>query len=69
MLVLVYDLKLARPACVLLQAAMGGSPGVAQQFPSEHWLLAPTPDMKRYVISDEDLAGLIEHHRKMVAGQ
>jgi hypothetical protein len=67
--VLVYDLKLARPACVLLSAAMGGTPGVAQQFPTEHWLLAPTPDMKRYAISDEDLTGLIEHHRKMVVGK
>ena len=47
MLVGVVDLKLRRPACVLLQAVMGGDIRVAHMFPAEHWLLAPTPDMAR----------------------
>ncbi len=62
---IVYDLKLRRPGCVLLQAALGGSAGMANNFPTEHWLLAPTPDMKVYNISDEELAGVIKYHRRL----
>jgi hypothetical protein len=64
--VLVYDLKLKRPGCALLQAALGGSGGMANQFPTEHWLLAPTPDLKPYKISDEELAQVIRYHRSLV---
>jgi hypothetical protein len=64
--VLVYDLKLKRPGCALLQAALGGSPGMANQFPTEHWLLAPTPDLKPYKISDEELSQVIKYHRTLV---
>jgi hypothetical protein len=63
--VLVYDLKLRRPGCALLQAALGGSGGIAGQFPTEHWLLAPTPDMKSYNISDEQLRQVIKYHREL----
>jgi hypothetical protein len=66
--VLVYDLKLRRPACALLQVALGGSPGVANRFPSEHWLIAPTPDLKPYQISDEELASVIKYHRRLAGG-
>jgi hypothetical protein len=63
--VLVYDIKLRRPGCALLQAALGGDPGMANSFPSEHWLLAPTPDMKTYNISDEQLRQVIKYHREL----
>jgi hypothetical protein len=63
--VLVYDMKLRRPGCALLQAALGGSAGAANRFPTEHWLLAPTPDLKPYQISDEQLAEVIRYHRKL----
>jgi hypothetical protein len=65
---LVYDIKLKRPGCVLLQAALGGDPGVANNFPTEHWLLAPSPDMKTYVLSDQELAQVIQYHRRLVVG-
>jgi hypothetical protein len=65
---LVYDIKLKRPACALLQAVLGGDQGMANNFPSEHWLIAPTPDMKAYQISDEDLKACIQYHRKLVVG-
>ena len=64
--VLVYDLKLKRPGCALLQAAMGGSPGVASSFPSEHWLISLTPDLKAYKISTEELADVIKYHRTLI---
>lgn len=64
--VLVYDIVLKRPGCALLQAALGGSGGVANQFPTEHWLLAPTPDLKAYSLSNEELKGVIEYHRRLL---
>lgn len=64
--VLVYDMKLKRPGCALLQAALGGTGGMANQFPTEHWLLVPTPDMKTYKISDEELRDVIQYHRRLV---
>lgn len=62
---LVYDMNLKRPACALLQAAYGGSPGVAGKFPAEHWLIAPTPGMKAYRLSDEELAQVVQYHRRL----
>lgn len=55
---LVYDVKLRRPGCVLLQAAMNGTvpSGLFQElFPSESWLLAPTDDMQTYNTTEEQL--------------
>ena len=56
--ILVYDPVLKRPGCVLLQAAMGATVR-ATKFPSESWLLAPTPNMAVYKISNEELQFLI----------
>ncbi len=52
---LVVDVELRRPGCALLQAAMGGDPGIANLFDADKWLIAPTPAMKCYSISDEQL--------------
>jgi hypothetical protein len=65
---LVYDLEKKRPACALLQAVLGGDQGMANNFPSEHWLIAPTPGMKTYQISDQELASVIQYHRRLVVG-
>lgn len=47
-IVLVVDVDLRRPACVLLQAGLGGdSHRVSQLFHSDTWLLSPTPGMRR----------------------
>lgn len=49
LLVLLADVRLRRPGCVLLQAARGcaeASRFVSETFDSEDWLLAPTPDMR-----------------------
>jgi len=49
-IVLVFDTKLKRPACVLLQAVYGcgHNNGFLQMtFDSRTWLVAPTPDMVR----------------------
>lgn len=57
---IVYDTRLRRPACALLQAAMGGDAGIASQFSSETWLIAPTPGMKLLSITDGELGRLVE---------
>lgn len=61
---LVFDMKLKRPACVLLQAVLGGDKGIANRFSSELWLIEPTPDMKLYEINKEQLDKLVEYMDK-----
>lgn len=56
---IVYDPKLKRPGCVLLQAAMGGNERAANRFPSESWLLYPTPDMGRFKVTPGQLDYLV----------
>ncbi len=60
---IVYDMKLKRPACALLQVVLGGDLGIVNQIPSEQWLLVPTKDMKCYAITDEQFSSLIRVHR------
>lgn len=57
-----YDVDLMRPGCVLLQAVMvgGGEWNIASAFPSETWLTHPTPGMKVYAVTDDELRRLVE---------
>lgn len=61
---LAYDTKLDRPACVLVAAALGGDPHAASLFPSETWLLTPTPDMSVYDTTPEQVAILVRRNRE-----
>lgn len=54
-----FDIKLMRPGCVLLQVALGCRSRIAHKFPVESWLIAPTPDLRVYEITDEQLSRLI----------
>lgn len=56
---IVFDTELRRPACVLIQAAMGGDTGIANRFPSETWLIYPTPAMAVFPVTDEQIPKLI----------
>lgn len=57
---IVYDATLRRPGCVLLQAALGGTvPDFVRFFPSESWLVEPTPDMKTYPVTADQLERLV----------
>ncbi len=63
MLIIVYDLELMKPGCVLLQAMYGGTiPDFSSRFDAEEWLLAPTPNLKAYEITEEQLEKLTELH-------
>ena len=53
-----YDIKLKRPACVLVQAGMGATVDVTEHFEVEDWLLSPTPDMSLYPVTAEQLEQL-----------
>jgi hypothetical protein len=55
----VYDAVLKRPGCALLQAALGGTNGIADLFPLDSWLLAPTDDLRLYEINEGRLGQLI----------
>lgn len=55
-----FDVEEMRPACVLLQAAFGCETKVANKFPVETWLLAPTPNMRVYNATPEQLEALVK---------
>lgn len=56
--VIVYDTDLRKPACVLLQAAMGGDLRAFRRFfgSASEWLVALTPGMKRISGTAEEWA-------------
>ncbi len=58
MLKIAYDCTLRRPACPLLQAALGCD-RLAGHFDSEHWLTEPTPNMQVYQVTVEQLRELV----------
>jgi hypothetical protein len=61
-----FDAKLRRPGCVLLQAMVGGEFGARfhRLFPAASWLTAPTPDMRVYLATDDELEKLGEIVRR-----
>lgn len=52
----VFDVKLKRPACVLIQSAYGcgEANSIISRIDPRLWLLAPTDDMEVFEISRED---------------
>jgi hypothetical protein len=56
-----------KPGCVLLQASYGCESCIAHEFDTRDWLLAPTPDLKVYEVTEEQLkklVGMTERKRK-----
>jgi hypothetical protein len=62
---LCYDIKLMRPGCVLLAAAMGGDTALSEQFNSDHWIIAPTPDLKVYETTPEQFNDVLAKTEKI----
>lgn len=54
-----FDLKLRRPGCAIVQAALGGFIPAADRFHVESWLLYPTPDMKLYDVPLDEFERLV----------
>ncbi len=57
---LAYDRELKRPACVLLQAALGCGPYIGNRFHPATWLLTLTPGMRVYEVTEEQLEKIIQ---------
>ena len=55
-----FDIDVMKPGCAIIQAAMGGTEGVASAFPVESWQITPTPGMKLREITPEQLIQLVE---------
>lgn len=55
-----FDLHLMRPGCVLVAAGMGADTEPCAHFETDTWLLAPTPGMKVFETTPEQLAKLVE---------
>lgn len=64
---IMFDTKEMKPGCAIIQA-LGGSPGIANEFDTSVWITAPTPNMRLYEITKKQLETLIERvharHRK-----
>lgn len=57
-----YDCSQDRPACVLVAAGLGADSSLASRFPTKSWLLAPTPDMGVYEVSEAELKILVDRN-------
>jgi hypothetical protein len=57
-----FHVESMRPACVLLQAALGCDPAVAHGFPVESWIIEgpEARELKVYPVTDEQLQILIK---------
>lgn len=58
---IVFDPKLRRPGCVILQAALGGTvptEKLHQLFSPDSWILHPTPGLGCFDVTDEQLEQL-----------
>lgn len=64
MTTILYDMKLRRPGCVLLQRCFGAtvSDFDLQQMDPMQWLTALTPDLKVYEIDGVNLEALKRYH-------
>lgn len=54
-----YDIKLMRPACVILAAGLGADREASVAFNSDYWLTFPTPNMGVYEVTEQQLEILI----------
>jgi hypothetical protein len=55
-----FDTELKRPGCVLVAAAIGADTDIpSRYFDNDTWLLAPTPAMRVYDVTDEQIPMLV----------
>lgn len=55
MRLLAFDFTLGKPGCAIIQAAMGADydHDFGVDFPSDTWLIEPTPNMGIYEVTDD----------------
>jgi hypothetical protein len=54
-----FDIELMRPGCVLVAAALGADMEPCSHFDTDSWLLAPTPGMRVFETTPEQLKTLV----------
>lgn len=54
-----FDTELMRPGCVIVAAMMGADTEPCSHFEVDTWLLAPTPGMRVFETTPEQLAKLV----------
>lgn len=62
-----YDITLMQPGCALLQAALGCDVSLVDLFPTNTWLLHPTPNLRVYHIERSQLPLLVKRTREFLA--
>lgn len=63
-MVIAYDIEEMKPGCAIIQSDLGATSGIAGHFDSRHWLTAPTPGMRLYPVTPDQLAQLVEMTEK-----
>lgn len=67
-IVLLFDTRLRRPGCVILQSMAGcGGNNQFMQMHFDNWLTSPTPDMKRISATRQQWEKLASRLRKQTA--
>lgn len=67
---IVFDIELFQPGCILLQADMGGTvSNFSELFPSNSWLVYPTPNMVVYEVTDEQLERIAQKVQNKYEGK
>lgn len=54
-----YDIELMRPGCALVAAGLGADTAICGAFETEDWLMTPTPGMRIYTVTPEQLRILV----------
>lgn len=62
---LAYDMELCRPGCVLVAAALGADSDASSRFDTRTWLLAPTPTMRVYRITESQLVDAVRRTEEL----
>lgn len=56
---IVFNVDKMRPACAILQTALGGDQGIAHLFPADTWSVDPN-GLKLYKVSEGQLDQLVK---------
>lgn len=54
-----YDVKLMKPGCAIVQAALGGDSVACNAFDAQDWVTHLTDDMRVYEVNTDQLEVLV----------
>lgn len=56
---ILFNIKTMKIGCPLLQAALGGNKNICHSVDPEYWQIDPSPDLKLYNITEDQLKTLL----------